>query len=408
VLHLVLAQRLERQQRRQLATQVSALVLLAEVALERYSPAELAVLLATPVVVGPQPPRAVTPSRPADGALRRQAERLRADLCRKLTACPLVWPGGPGRGAWVQLNTSLDTAWLFVPIPALRGWPPDPQMLSLAGAFGGLAALLLFLSLEVQRPLRQLDAALEGVGLDQQPRPVPERGTGAVRHLTARFNTMLWRLQQASQERATMLAGIAHDLRSPLTRLRLRLARQTPWSAEERQRAERDLTALEQITAQFLLFVGAEGKESPLRLPLEALVAEAANGVDTVELDLEPMERRVRPVALARAVVNLLLNAETHGQPPLRLALRPLPEEGFAIAVADGGPGIPEAEWERAKQPFQRLDPARGGLGHSGLGLAIAERVARAHGGTLSCRRASAAEGGGFVVVLTGQSLPEP
>jgi two-component system osmolarity sensor histidine kinase EnvZ len=106
-------------------------------------------------------------------------------------------------------------------------------------------------------------------------------------------------------------------------------------------------------------------------------------------------------------VANLLLNAETHGQPPLRLALRPLPEEGFAIAVADGGPGIPEAEWERAKQPFQRLDPARGGLGHSGLGLAIAERVARAHGGTLSCRKASAAEGGGFVVVLTGHSLPE-
>ena len=412
-LHLLLAQRLERQQRRQLASQVSAMVLLGEVALERYSPAELAVVMGTPVVVGPRPPRAVTPTLPAAGSLRRQAEALRADLCRKLTSCPLVWPvrtaarAGPGRGAWVQLNTSLETAWLFVPIPALRGWPPDPQLLSLAAAFGGVTALLLFLSLEVQRPLRQLDAALEGVGLDQQPRPVPERGTGAVRHLTAHFNTMVRRLQQASQERATMLAGIAHDLRSPLTRLRLRLARQTPWAAEERQRAERDLTALEQIMAQFLLFVGAEGKESPLRLPLEALVAEAANAVDTVELALEPMERCVRPVALTRAVANLLLNAETHGQPPLRLALRPLPEEGFAIAVMDGGPGIPEAEWERAKQPFQRLVPARGGLGHSGLGLAIAERVARAHGGTLSCRKASAAEGGGFVVVLTGHSLPE-
>jgi two-component system osmolarity sensor histidine kinase EnvZ len=164
---------------------------------------------------------------------------------------------------------------------------------------------------------------------------------------------------------------------------------------------------LERITAQFLLFVGAEGKESPLRLPLEALVAEAANAVAQVELTLEPLERRVLPVALSRAVANLLLNAETHGQPPLRLMLRPLPEEGFSIAVGDGGAGIPAAEWERAKQPFQRLDPARGGLGHSGLGLAIAEQVARAHGGTLSSRQGTAAEGGGFVVVLTGHSLPE-
>jgi len=418
LLHLLLAQQLERQQRRQLASQVSAMVLLGEVAIERYGPRELAELMGTPVVLGARPPRAVTPNRPADGALRRQAEALQADLCRKLTACPPVWPvragtpGGPGRGVWVQLNTSLETAWLFAPIPALRGWPPDPQLLSLASAFGGLAALLLFLSLEVQRPLRQLDAALEAVGLDQQPHPVTARGTSAVRHLTAHFNTMLLRLQQASQERAAMLAGIAHDLRGPLTRLRLRLAQPAPWSEEERQRAERDLTALEQITAQFLVFVGAEGKESPLSLPLEALVAEAANAVERVELDLEPMERRVLPVGLSRAVANLLANAEAHGQPPLRLVLRSGPEEGFAIEVWDGGAGIPAADWERAKQPFQRLDPARGGLGHSGLGLAIAERVARAHGGRLEWRQVDSggqANGGsGFGVVLRGHSLPEP
>lgn len=406
VLHLPLAQRLERQQRRQRASAVSAMVLLAEVALERYSPAELAVLLGTPVVVGPRPPRAVTPSRPADGALLRQAELLRADLCRKLTPCPSVWPEGGGRGAWVQLNTSLDTAWLLAPIPALRGWPPDPQLFGLAAALGGLATLLLFLSLEVQRPLRQLDAALDGVGLEHQPGPVPARGTRAVRHLTAHFNAMLERLQQASQERATLLAGVAHDLRGPLTRLRLRVAREGPWTAEQRQRAERDLTALERITAQFLSFVGAAGNEQPVSVPLNALVAEAANGVDTVALALEPVERRVLPIALSRAVANLLANAEAHGQPPLRLALRALPNDGFAIAVSDGGPGIPPEEWERAKQPFQRLDEARGGLGHSGLGLAIAERVARAHGGSLTCHLGGEPGSSGFTVVLTGRSCP--
>lgn len=412
LLHVLLAQRLEGQQRRQLANQVSAMVLLGEVAMERYSPEDLAELMGTAVAAGPRPPSAVTAQRPADGALRRQAEGLRTDLCHKLTTCPQVWPtqsaaaGGPGRGAWVQLNTSLDTTWLFAPIPALRGWPPDPPLLSFAGAFGGLAALLLFLSVEVQRPLRQLDAALEEVGLDQRPRPVPERGTAAVRHLTAHFNTTLERLRLASEERTTMLAGLAHDLRAPLTRLRLRLAQSTHWTAEERERAERDLTALEGMTAQFLHFAGAEERERPLQLPLEALVAEAANAVDRIDLHLEPMERCVRPVALTRAIANLLRNAEAHGRPPLRLWLRPLADEGFAIHVGDGGAGLTAAEWERAKQPFQRLDPARGGRGHSGLGLAIAERVARAHGGTLSCRQGAAAEGGGFVVVLTGRSLP--
>jgi two-component system osmolarity sensor histidine kinase EnvZ len=105
-------------------------------------------------------------------------------------------------------------------------------------------------------------------------------------------------------------------------------------------------------------------------------------------------------------VANLLLNAEGYGRPPLRLVLRNAPAEGFAIEVWDGGPGLPAADWERAKQPFQRLDEARGGLGHSGLGLAIAERVARAHGGDLTCRHALEGGRGSFVVTLTGRSFP--
>ncbi|MEB3243094.1 MAG: ATP-binding protein [Cyanobacteriota bacterium] len=413
VLHLLLAQRLAQQQRRQLVNQVGPMVLLSEVALERYSPAELAELMGIKVAVGARPPRAGTPQRPADGALRRQAEDLRADLCRKLTSCPQVWPAGrdrsgePGRGAWVQLNTPLEASWLFAPMAASRRWPPDGALLSLAGGLGGLATLLLYLSLEVQRPLRQLDGALAEVGIDAQPQPVAARGTPSVRRLTRHFNTMLARLRLASQERATMLGGIAHDLRAPLTRLRLRLAQPGPWSEEERRRAEGDLNALAAITEQFLLFVGAERQENAVVVPLAELVGEAAAAVEAVELDLEPLERRVRPIGLSRAVANLLRNARDHGQPPLRLVLRGLSAEGFAIEVWDGGAGLAGAEWERAKQPFQRLDPARGGLGHSGLGLAIVERVARAHGGTLSCRREPTANGAAFVVRLSGSSVED-
>lgn len=415
LLQLLLAQRLEQQQRRQLATQVAGSVLLAELGLERFSPAALADLSDMRLAVGPRPPAAASPGQPAPLPLRQQAEALRDDLCRRLSHCPLVWPSGPGaptrspgRGAWVELQSPLETVWLFAPIAPRHGWPPDPQLASLALVAGGLASLLLFLTLEVQRPLRRLEGALAKVGLETdrpQPQLVAPGGTAAVRRLTRRFNAMLNRIEATSQERRTMLAGLAHDLRSPLTRLRLRLASNGPLGADERRRAEADLAALERITRQFLQFVGAETREQPVLVPLEALVAEAANGVEQVRLDLEAMERCVQPIALARAIANLLDNAATHGQPPLSLVLRSLGDEGFAIEVRDAGPGIAEADWEMALQPFQRLDPARSGVGHSGLGLAIADRVARAHGGSLE-RLAPAR--GGFAVVLQGRSLVGP
>ncbi len=412
LLQLLLAQRLEQQQRRQLATQVAGNVLLAELGLERFSPAALADLSNMRLAVGPRPPAAASPGQPAPLALRQQAEALRNDLCRRLSHCPLVWPSGPsaptrspGRGAWVELQSPLETVWLFAPIAPRRGWPPDPQLASLALVAGSLASLLLFLALEVQRPLRRLEGALAKVGLDSdlpQPPLVASGGTAAVRRLTQRFNAMLNRIEATDRERRTMLAGLAHDLRSPLTRLRLRLASNGPLAADEQRRAEADLAALERITSQFLQFIGAESQEEPVLVPLEALVAEAAIGVAKVQLELEPMGRCVQPIALARAIANLLDNAATHGQPPLRLVLRSIGQEGFAIEVWDAGPGIAAADWERALQPFQRLDPARSGVGHSGLGMAIAARVAQAHGGSLE--RLAPAQGG-FAVVLNGRSL---
>ena len=421
LLQVLLAQRLEQQQRRQLSNQVAGSVLLAELGLERFSPTALADLGDMRLAVGPRPPAAATPGQPAPLALRLQAEALRNDLCRRLSHCPLVWPtglrsagagahgrdpkaGDPGRGAWVELQSPLETVWLFAPMAPRHGWPPDPQLASLALVAGGLGSLLLFLALEVQRPLRRLEGALAQVGLDSdQPQPplVAAGGTAAVRRLTQRFNAMLNRIERSGRERRTMLAGLAHDLRSPLTRLRLRLASSGPLSPDERRRAEIDLAALERITRQFLQFAGAETPEEPVLLPLEALVAEAANGVDQVRLELEPMARCVRPVALSRAVANLLDNADTHGRPPLRLVLRARGPEGFAIEVWDQGAGIAEADWPRAVQPFQRLDPARSGVGHSGLGLAIADQVAQAHGGGLE---RLAPPQGGFAVVLTGRS----
>ena len=408
VLQQLLGRRLEQLQIRQLGSELAAGVVLGEVALERFSPQVLSEISGLRLAVGTDPAGRAAADRP----LQRQTLLLRQQICRRLSHCPRVRPAPPGpggpRGVWVELASPLEAVWLFAPMPSRWGWPPDPGLLSLSLAAGGLGAVLLFLTLEVQRPLAQLEQALAEVGLEQRPAALPGRGARSVRQITARFNAMLERLEQASRERTTMLAGIAHDLRAPLTRLRLRLdlaATAGGLDPAERRRGQADLNALERITNQFLLFAGAEQAEPAVLVPLQGLVAEVAAmvGPEPPQLELAPLERWVRPTALARALANLIENAGVHGAPPLRLVLRAGEADpaAFVIEVWDRGGGIPASAWATALEPFQRLDSARGGEGHCGLGLAIAERIARQHGGGL--RRLEGP--GGFGVALEGRSL---
>jgi len=449
-LQLLVGRQLVRQQTSQLANGVAANLLLGQVALERFSPAGLTTLSGMRLAVGERPAgsRDWSPEEQREQPLQEQAGRLRTELCHRLYPCPALRLAGDGsHGVWVEMNSALETVWLFVPLPAAVGWPPDPWLLSLSLGIGGLTVGLLFQLLEVQRPLRRLEQALTQVGLDAPSPSLAQRGTSAVRRLTGRFNTMVAQLQRNERERATMLAGIAHDLRSPLTRLRLRLqlaADADPGlgeAATDRPPPEQgpasantaagmnglptktvaaiaaDLDALERITGQFLVFAGADGQERPVLLPLHDLLAETAAavvGTLPLELELTALQRRVRPTALARALTNLLENAIAHGQPPLRLVLRPQDAEpqgrpgsepthqGFEIQLWDRGPGISPDDWPRALTPFLRLDGARGGRGHSGLGLAIARRIASDHGGGL--RRLES--NGRFGVALWGRSLP--
>jgi two-component system osmolarity sensor histidine kinase EnvZ len=217
---------------------------------------------------------------------------------------------------------------------------------------------------------------------------------------------MLRRLELGRREQATMLAGIAHDLRSPLTRLRLRLAMR----GKEEERNLADLDALERITGQFMAYAASRDGETAVEVPLEQLVGEALAGVEVpLELQLMPLQRQVQPTALSRAVVNLVDNAMAYGRPPLRVSLREGTDpDGFVIRVADCGEGIPPDQWGRALEPFQRLDAARGGSGHCGLGLAIAQQVAVAHGGQLRWERLTPGPSAPqrFAVELRGRSHP--
>lgn len=401
-LQTLLAERLQRDRIAQQGPEVLFQLRLAELALDRLPPAKLARLSGLPLRVGPTPPTR------RDRALEAQAALLRQLLCPGSEPCPTVLPAaGPQRGVWVEVLAPLDPVWLLVPIPPVRPWPPDPWLLLVGLGLGTSTALLLFFWWEVQRPLLQLQQALARVGQHQWPSQQRERGTAMVRQLTARFNATVRRLQAAERERAVMLAGIAHDLKSPITRLRFRLSLADLPAADLRL-AEADLAAMERITGQFLLFSGGGDNELPVAVPLDQLLAEQTAGLEAaeLELDLEPLERVVQPVALARAVANLIDNARSHGAPPLRLELRSAePEgEGFRIVLWDRGAGIAPERWEQALVPFQRLDAARGGSGHCGLGLAIAARVARAHGGRLERLE----EDGWFGIALLGRSISAP
>ena len=196
-----------------------------------------------------------------------------------------------------------------------------------------------------------------------------------------------------------MLAGIAHDLRAPLTRLQFRLS-MPELNADERTRCQSDLDALERITGQFLLYAGGGDREECVACPLDQWLAETVAGQprDQLQLQLISSSALIRPVALGRAVSNLVDNAFSYGESPVVVRLRRTGPD-VAIEVWDQGRGMPASEWERALQPFQRLDSARGRQGHCGLGLAIVNHVVRTHEGKIDFQQGSG-DPGRFAVII--------
>ena len=161
------------------------------------------------------------------------------------------------------------------------------------------------------------------------------------------------------------------------------------------------MEALERITGQFLLYTGGGEREGCVACPLDQWLAETVAGQpkDQLQLELSPISLPIRPVALGRAVSNLIDNAFSHGTAPVVVRLRRRGAE-VAIEVWDQGQGMPANAWERALQPFQRLDSARGRQGNCGLGLAIVNHVVRTHAGRLSIRQGNG-DPGRFAVIIT-------
>ena len=261
------------------------------------------------------------------------------------------------------------------------------QLLVVMVAASAFMTAVAFLFLRNQlMPITRLAAAAEAFGKGHTM-PYRPRGAREVRAAGAAFLDMRSRIERQIEQRTRLLSGVSHDLRTPLTRLKLGLA----FLPEDDDTAAltRDVQDMERLVDEFLAFVRDEAGEEPVAANPAALVAQAVENAGRMGLDvtLGPVEGegtvRLRPQAVMRALENLIMNAARHGsKAEISLVLT---DRTCRITVEDDGPGIPEDRCEEAMQPFARLDDARnpnqgGGVG---LGLAITADVARAHGGML-------------------------
>ncbi len=320
------------------------------------------------------------------------ARALRRDLNRKFS---LVWNGPPGM---IRVDVQLATGVMTVDVPRKRlyvgalyiffAWLAGVTILLL-----GIA--ILFLRNQV-RAIRRLALAAEAFGMGRDPGPIRPEGAIEVRRAATAFNRMQDRIRRFLTQRTAMLAGVSHDLRTPLTRLRLAIAMLPPDIADTDGMND-DVTEMERLIGLYLTFARGEGTEQPqptdIALLIEDLAARAARGGAAIALDLAHLPQAVvRPEAMRRALSNLLDNAARHAH---RIVVAAAPEGGqmLRIVIDDDGPGIPAERREQMLRPFES-----GSAAGTGLGLAIARDIVAAHGGTL---RLDTSPLGGLRVAIT-------
>jgi len=292
---------------------------------------------------------------------------------------------GGVRGFWVSFAIDEDEYWVMQPRDRIE------RQFGLEWVGGGIGLLLLALlgawlvAGTLSRPLSAIASAAGEVGSGRAPAPLAEAGPREVRTVSRAFNRMAGDLATMERERAMVLAGISHDLRTPLSRLRLALE----MSGADKAAAagmSADMEEIDKVITQFLVF--ARGEDEPkVESDLDQLLDEIAEGyrrrdeqVSFQRSGLPPFG--FAPLAVRRAISNLVDNALRYAGGKVEIAAR-REDERVLIEILDRGPGVPAGEIERLKRPFTRLDEARSGSGGAGLGLAIVDRVARAHGGRL-------------------------
>lgn len=265
---------------------------------------------------------------------------------------------------------------------------PWHLLLNLGLMLLAVLGLVLVAARSTVRPLTELAQAAHNLATDLKSPPLAETGPSEVREAAQAFNTMQTRIRDGIEERERFLAAISHDLKTPVTRLRLRTEMLA--DAELRERFRTDVDDMQDLLDGALDFLRGQSVHEavqPIDLValLESLVDDYADHAAVTLQAPDALRFAARPKALKRALVNLIENALKYGgRADITLARS---EQGVEVIVQDSGPGLPEAELEKVFEPFYRLESSRSrDTGGSGLGLAIVRQIAHSHGGDVVLR----------------------
>ena len=317
-------------------------------------------------------------------------------------------------GFWVSFKIDDDEYWLMLDRDRLRGltgfqwlgWASLVSLLSLLGAA--------IISSLINLPLSRLTAAARDIAKGKQPAPLPEKGPIEIIEANRSFNQMVDDLKQVESDRAVILAGISHDLRTPLARMQLEVE-MANLSDEAREGIQSDIGQMDAIIGQFLDYARPTEASTFTDVDLSGLLSDMAREamrLPDVKINAaiaEGAHAMGNATDLRRVLNNLIENARRYGKTPgsevteIDIACQVRTSHGakkVIIEVQDHGPGVPAEKIEQLLKPFTRLDTARGQANGAGLGLAIVDRVLLRHGAELQVRNR---EGGGLAFQI---SLP--
>ena len=308
-------------------------------------------------------------------------------------------------GFWISFRLDPEDKqdfWVMLPAERIQrsaaiewlAWGGGALLVALAGAY-------LIVS-RISDPLRSLARSARAVGSGRTPPQLPEDGPQEIAAVAKAFNQRAGDLARTDADRALILAGVSHDLRTPLARLRLGVEMSGAPDSEVAAMVA-DVEEMDRIIGQFLDFGRGEPQEPMESLDLSHFVRDLVEpyrlrGID-IRVDLpETLIVRARSLSLRRALANLIDNAIRYAGEDRPIDVNVRSRAGMAaIELADRGPGIPESEMDRMRHPFTRLEAARSNTKGAGLGLAIVDRVIRSHGGRLDLAPRA---GGGLLAVL--------
>ncbi|HUU25845.1 MAG TPA: ATP-binding protein [Methyloceanibacter sp.] len=328
--------------------------------------------------------------KPAPGRLyERTTTRLREVLKERGLDLPVTVSRARRHAPLIVSIPLDDKGWLWMPTSGMppQGAPWKALFRWLSFIALGATVIGVFVANRMVRPLVFLENAVASVGPDGVMPELPERGPAEVRATAKALNSLSARLKRSMESRMRLVAAAGHDMRTPITRMRLRA--EFVQDEEERTKWLNDLEELERIADSAIMLVREEtGAAAPELLRLDELVGEMCaefkdQSLDVACEDLRPVTVRVSRFKLNRALRNLIINAATHG---IRARVSVTGDGKTArIIIEDDGPGIPEALIHQVFEPFFRADPARRqDIPGAGLGMTIANEIVQRAGGNIA------------------------